>query len=169
MMRKNKFLMNNKETGDNAGERREDKRLSLTPQGYYNNICYQVVITSNSNNSNITSYYHLTSPPTLQLLPTLAANIGSFSAGLAVGYPGLVQRQLEHQVTLAGSGSLMTQSSVQSQHYPPSHNNNITANITANISLNIPQLLDGLEMEVEDETFIITDDHTNLIGGSALT
>ena len=63
----------------------------------------------------------------------------------------------------------MTQSSVQSQHYPPSHNNNITANITANISLNIPQLLDGLEMEVEDETFIITDDHTNLIGGSALT
>ena len=169
MMRKNKFLMNNKETGDNAGERREDKRLSLAPQGYYNNICYQVVITSNSNNSNITSYYHLTSPPTLQLLPTLAANIGSFSAGLAVGYPALVQRQLEHQlehqVTLAGWLAVMTQSSVQSQHYPPSHNNNITANI----SLNIPQLLDGLEMEVEDETFIITDDHTNLIGGSALT
>ena len=96
-MRKNKFLMNNKERGDNGGERRGDKRLSLAPHGYNNNynICYQVVITSHSNNSNLVTS---PSPPIPQLLPTLAANIGSFSAGLAVGYPGLLLRQLELQV-----------------------------------------------------------------------
>ena len=42
IMRKNKFLMNNKESGDKTGERREDKRLSLAPPGYNINICYQV-------------------------------------------------------------------------------------------------------------------------------
>ena len=51
-MRKNKFLMKNKERGDNGGERRGDKRLSLAPPGYNNyNICYQVIITSHSNKS----------------------------------------------------------------------------------------------------------------------
>ena len=81
-MRKNKFLMNNKESGDKTGERRGDKRLSLAPPGYNNNICYQVVNSSDN---------MMIKPPTLQLLPTLAANLGSFSAGLAVGFPALLE------------------------------------------------------------------------------
>ena len=57
-MRKNKFLMDNKVREDKTGETRGDKRLSLAPPGYYNNICYQVVIsycsyhTSPHNNNN---------------------------------------------------------------------------------------------------------------------
>ena len=82
IMRKNKFLMNNKESGDKTGERRGDKRLSLAPPGYNINICYQVVNSSDN---------MMIKPPTLQLLPTLAANLGSFSAGLAVGFPALLE------------------------------------------------------------------------------
>ena len=41
---------------------------------------------------------HLITTTTTQLLPTLAANIGSFSAGLAVGFPAVLLRQLDHQL-----------------------------------------------------------------------
>ena len=134
IMRKNKFLMNNKETGDKTGETRGDERLSLAPAGYDNNICYQVVI--RSNNANV-----LIKPPTSQLLPTLVANIGSFSAGLAVGFPALLLRQLEHQ------------------------QEPLSANTTVQISLNMTHRLAGLE----EESFRITEEQTNLAGGSALT
>jgi len=84
-MRKKKVNISNKELRDNESARKEDKTLSVTPgtvsSHYATNISYQ-------------------------LLPTLAANIGSFSSGLALGYPAHLIPQIS-QVT-EGCGSLVT-------------------------------------------------------------